>query len=199
MKYTWWKKDFIHLIGTSFLLVICPTNIWLWFLHIGFKVIVYDYSHTYNHSGLIIIDFIIAKDTIPFSVTFLLLLPNCCYMSLWYPLAKLSPIFHPKTMLHILQLSQMMCCMPWLRNPHTSLPLTLQPRPHTFATTPSSSPFRNLCCNTWEKEKMGISMRLWLWDLTQPLHCVNFWQGKKEEKTKEDEKENCPNFFHFDR
>jgi hypothetical protein len=27
------------------------------------------------------------------------------------------------------------------------------------------------------------------------LHRADFWQGKKEEKTKEDERENCPQTF----
>jgi hypothetical protein len=113
------------------LLVICLANIWLWFLHIGFKVIVYDYSYTYSHLRLVVIDFVVAKDTIPFSVTLFLLPPNCRYMSLWYPHVKLSPILHPKTMLHILHLSQMMCYMPWLRNPHTSPTLTFLPSNQT--------------------------------------------------------------------
>ncbi len=106
-----WKVFFKHCNFTS---------IWklLWFLHIGFKVIVCDYSHTYNHLGLAIMDFVV-------SVTFLLLPPNCCYMSSWYAPVTLSLILHPKTVLHILHHSQMMCYTPWLRKPHTSSPLTL--------------------------------------------------------------------------
>jgi hypothetical protein len=34
------------------------------FLNIGFEVIVYDQSHTYSQLGLVIIDFLAAKDKI---------------------------------------------------------------------------------------------------------------------------------------
>jgi hypothetical protein len=37
------------------------------FLHIGFDIIVYDQNHTYSHLGLVVIDFLVAKDIIFFS------------------------------------------------------------------------------------------------------------------------------------
>lgn len=52
---------------------------------------------TIIHLIFVVIDFIVANDTIPFSVTFFLLPLDCCYMSLWYSPAKFSPILHPKT------------------------------------------------------------------------------------------------------
>jgi len=71
MPYRWNTSDekmiSSILLPPHHLLVICPINIWLWFLHIGFKVIVYDYNHTYSHLGVVIIDFVVAKDIIPSS------------------------------------------------------------------------------------------------------------------------------------
>jgi hypothetical protein len=40
------------------------------FLHIRSEIIVYDYSHTYNHLKLVIINFLVAKDKRKFSDTY---------------------------------------------------------------------------------------------------------------------------------
>ncbi len=70
MPYRWNTSDekmiSSILLPTHHLLVICPTNIWLWFLH-RIQSNMYDYSHTYSHLGLVVIDFVVAKDTIPFN------------------------------------------------------------------------------------------------------------------------------------
>jgi hypothetical protein len=39
------------------------------FFHIGFEIIFYEYNQLYNHLGHLVIDFLIAKDLIPYNVS----------------------------------------------------------------------------------------------------------------------------------
>jgi hypothetical protein len=68
MKISNEKMMSSFLLSHHHLLVKCTTNVYYNFFHIGFEIIFYDYTQLCSHLKHLVIDFLVAKDKIPFSV-----------------------------------------------------------------------------------------------------------------------------------